>query len=164
MIILFSFLIALLVPLAVFAVCPVCTFAVGAGIGLAQCLCIDDVITGIWIGGLLVSLMAWTINWLNNKNIRFYGRKILVVILYYGIAIFPLYIKELIGHELNQLWGIDKILLGVSIGSVVFFISVILYDHLKRNNENKAYFPLQKVVMPILSLLLVSVIFYFLTK
>ena len=32
------------------AICPVCTVAVGAGIGLSRWLGIDDSITGLWIG------------------------------------------------------------------------------------------------------------------
>ena len=53
------------------AVCPVCTVAVGAGVGLSRWLGVDDLITGTWIGGLLVSMIWWTIDWLNKKNIRF---------------------------------------------------------------------------------------------
>ena len=34
------------------AVCPVCTVAVGAGLGLAEWLGIDDSISGLWIGAL----------------------------------------------------------------------------------------------------------------
>lgn len=30
------------------AVCPICTVAVGAGVGLSRCLGIDDSITGLW--------------------------------------------------------------------------------------------------------------------
>jgi len=51
----------------VLAVCPLCTVAVGAGVGLSRWLGIDDVITGLWIGGLIVSLIAWSENWLDKK-------------------------------------------------------------------------------------------------
>ena len=56
----FSFLLtAFIVPVA-FAVCPVCTVAVGAGLEGARLLGVDDVITGIWAGGLTLSLFFWT--------------------------------------------------------------------------------------------------------
>lgn len=153
-----------LVATSVFAVCPFCTFAVGAGIGLAQYFGIDDTITGMWIGGFIVSLISWTISWLDKKNIYFYGRKILVTVIYYCIIIVPFYIYRIMGHELNKLWGMDKILLGVIIGSIVFFIGATSYQILKERNNNHAYFPFQKVVMPILPLIILSIIFYYLTK
>ena len=42
------------------AVCPVCTVAVGAGLEGMRLLGVDDVITGIWAGGLTLSLFFWT--------------------------------------------------------------------------------------------------------
>lgn len=147
-----------------FAVCPICTIAVGAGIGLAQWLGIDDTITGLWVGGLTVSLIAWTINWLNKHNIRFIGRKPLIVIFYYAIIIWPLSHKGVIGHALNKLWGIDKLVLGIIIGSILFLIGSLWYEQMKRKNNNRAYFPLQKVVMPIAPLIVFSGIFYFITN
>jgi hypothetical protein len=147
-----------------FAVCPLCTFAVGAGIGLAQYFGIDDTISGIWIGGFIVSLIAWTIHWFDKKNVRFYGRKILITMLYYGITIAPLYSSGVMGHILNKLWGIDKILLGIMVGSIAFFSGNIWYILLKKNNNDKAYFPFQKIVMPVSPLIVLSIIFYYLTK
>jgi len=146
------------------AICPICTVAVGAGVGLAQWFGIDDIITGIWVGGLTVSLIGWTINWFNKKNIRFYGRKILIILFYYGIIVIPLYYKGLIGHPLNKLWGIDKLLLGIIIGSIAFFAATVWYFILKKNNNDHAYFPFQKIIMPVSCLILLSMIFYFIAK
>lgn len=160
----FTGLTSLLTSTAVFAVCPICTFAVGAGIGLAQYLGIDDTITGVWVGGLIVSMIAWTIHWLDKKNVHFYGRKISLIIAYYCITIIPLYTYGIMGHELNKLWGVDKILLGIIIGSAVFFIGLISHNLLKKQNNDKSYFPFQKVVMPVLPLIILSVFFYYLTK
>ena len=146
------------------AVCPVCTVAVGAGLGLSRWLGIDDTITGIWIGGLTVSLIGWTINWLNKKNIVFYGRKIAITLGYYALIIGPLYYQEIIGHELNKLWGVDKLILGVITGSLGFLSFALWYEKLKQKNNGHAYFPLQKVAMPVGILAILSLIFYFLTK
>lgn len=146
------------------AICPVCTIAVGAGVGVSRWLGIDDGITGIWIGALTASLIGWTINWLNHKNIRFYGRKILVTIIYYGAILIPLYYTKIIGDPLNTAFGIDKLILGIIIGTFTFLFSVIWYKNLKENNNNRAYFPFQKVIMPVVILLLLSAVFYCLTK
>ena len=147
-----------------FAICPVCTIAVGAGIGLSRWLGVDDTVTGLWVGALIVSSIMWTINWMNKKNYRFKGRKILITVGYYLIIIVPLYWKGIIGHPFNRIWGVDKIVFGTIIGSIVFLASVLWYDDLKKKNNGKAYFPYQKVAMPVGFLAIFSAIFYFITK
>lgn len=146
------------------AVCPICTVAVGAGVGFSRWLGIDDTITGLWIGGLIVSMGMWTINWLEGKKIKFKGIKMLVMLGYYLVTIMPLYQMGIMGHPFNVLWGVDKLLLGILIGSVVFLFSSFWYIQLKAANKGHAYFPFQKVVMPIVFLTLSSFLFYFLSK
>lgn len=146
------------------AVCPVCTIAVGAGIGLSRYLGIDDTITGLWIGGLTVSFIIWTLTFFDKKKIHFPGKKLITLLGYYLLIIIPLYLTGIAGHPLNTLWGIDKLLLGTAIGSIAFFSGSLCYDYLKRKNNNRAYFPFQKVVMPIIPLIILSIIFYFLIK
>jgi len=146
------------------AVCPVCTIAVGAGVGFSRWLGIDDMISGLWIGGLTVSLIMWTIEWLNKKNIKFKGKNLLTFILYYLLIVMPLFYFDIMGHPLNKVWGVDKLLLGIIFGSVFFYLGSFYYEYLKKKNNDKAYFPYQKVVMPVSSILILSIIFYFITK
>ncbi len=148
----------------VLAVCPVCTVAVGAGVGLSRYLGIDDTIAGLWIGGLVVSMIMWTLNWLQKKNYIFKGKEILVSFIYYGLIIVPLFHMEIMGHPFNTMWGMDKLLLGIIIGSIFFFLGGVWYFYLKKKNSGHAYFPFQKVVMPIAPLIILSIFFYFLTK
>ncbi len=157
----FSFL---ALPIAAQAVCPVCTIAVGAGVGLSRWLGIDDSITGIWIGGLIVSFIMWTIRWLEKKNIQFRGRDTVTILAFYVLTISPLYFTDILGHPLNKFWGIDKLILGVVFGSIFFFFGDKLCCYLKNRNNGKAHFPFQKVVLPIIPLLILSIIFYFITK
>ena len=146
------------------AVCPVCAIAIVAGLGLSRWLGIDDTVSGLWIGAIIVALIIWTIDWLNKKNINFSYKKTSVVLVYYLLVIVPLYFYHIIGHPYNKLWGIDKLLLGMTIGSVVFYAGEAGYVYLKKKNDNKAHFPFQKVVMPVLPLIILSVAFYFITK
>jgi hypothetical protein len=143
------------------AVCPVCTVAVGAGLGLAEWLGIDDSISGLWIGALIVSMSIWTINWLNRKNIRFKGRKILVFLAYYAIIILPLWFKGKIGHPFNKLCGIDKLLFGIILGSVLFVAAAALHSYLRKKNGGKSYFKGQKIAVPMALLLIASIILYY---
>ena len=145
------------------AMCPVCTVGVIAGLGLSRWLGIDDTVSGIWIGGLLMSLTGWTVNWLESKKWNFKGSPFVCAIMYYGLVIWPLYTKEIIGHPFNTFWGIDKLVLGIIIGSIFFCAGAILYKYFKKKN-GKAHFPFEKVVLPISPLVILSIVFYFLTK
>jgi hypothetical protein len=147
------------------AVCPVCTIAVAGGIELSRWFKVDDTISGVWIGGLIVSLSLWLIDWLKKKNIKFIFDKILVFIAFYIIVVLPLYWMKFIGlPNCAKLWGYDKLIVGIVFGSIAFAIGFWLNNWLKKRNNNKVYFPFQKVVLPILFLIIASVIFYFITK
>ncbi|MFH0930066.1 MAG: hypothetical protein V1814_02330 [Candidatus Moraniibacteriota bacterium] len=148
-------------PKITFAVCPVCTVAVGAGLGLAEWLGIDDSISGLWIGALIVSMSIWTINWLNRKNIRFKGRKILVFLGYYAIIILPLWLKGQIGHPYNRLCGIDKLLWGIILGTILFTAGILFHNYIRKKNGDVSYFKGQKIVAGILPLIIASIILYF---
>ncbi|TSC94227.1 MAG: Uncharacterized protein CEN87_578 [Parcubacteria group bacterium Licking1014_1] len=145
-----------------YAVCPVCVVAVGAGLGMSRWLGIDDLISSMWIGALLVSLSAWTIIWLSKKGLNFKYSKVVIPLVYYLFAIAPLYYYNIIGHSLNTIFGIDKIIFGTVVGTIIFMASLRLHNYLKRKNNFKSYFPYQKVVLPIFILLILSVVFYFL--
>jgi len=164
-ILLFSSLFFLFSAKTSLAVCPICTIAVGAGIGFSRWLGIDDVITGLWLGGLIVSLISWTLNWLQKKKINFAGKKIVTVLAYYILVFAPLYFfTDILGHAFNRLLGIDKILLGTALGSITFLLTTLWYEFLKRKNNNHAHFPFQKIAMPVGALLILSLVFFFITK
>ncbi len=132
--------------------CAVCTVAVGSCVGLARYLKIDDRITGVWVGALMVSLIAWTIHYLDKKNIRFKGRKILTTVLWYAFVIVPFYFTGIMGSPINKCWGIDKLLFGIILGSIIFIVANKLL--------RKSYFHLQKVIVPVSLLAIASLIIY----
>jgi len=146
------------------AVCPVCVVAVGAGFGFSRYLGVDDVVSSIWIGALLASLSIWTVVWMVKKGYGFKYDKIVVWASYYLLTLSPLYWTDLVGHPQNKIFGIDKIIFGAAVGTIVFLLAVRLHNHLKIKNGGKSYFNYQKVVVPLLSLILTSTIFYILLK
>ncbi len=161
-----SFLITggILFALSARAICPVCVVAVGAGVGIAEEFGVDDTIIGLWIGALIIAMAWWTVNWFIQKNWCFKGCGSLTFLGYYLLISWPLYSGGLIGKELNVLWGIDKLLLGILLGSILFYLSSASYFYLKERNGGRAYFPFQKVAMPLGALAITSAIFYFLTN
>lgn len=146
------------------AVCPVCTIAICAGIGFSRWIGIDDSISGIWIGGLVVSLIVWALSWFNKKGIHFMFRGIIVSAIFYLLTILPLYFMNIIGHPLNKIWGVDKILFGTVVGTFIFLLGVLLNNLLKKRNQGRPFFPYQKVVFPVSFLIITSLIFHFIIK
>lgn len=145
------------------AVCPVCTVAVGAGVGLAEYLGIDDTITGLWIGALTVSLSMWTINWFAKKDKTQKWIPGTTYLGYYLLVVAPLFFMKSVFHPFNTLWGINKLILGIILGSLIFYSCSKLYEYMK-NKNGKAHFPFEKVAIPVLSLSIISFIFYIITK
>lgn len=152
---------ALALPVKTLAVCPVCTVAVAGGVGLCRYLGISDLISGVWIGGLIVSMIIWFLSWLDKKNIRFKLRRILTAVVFYVLVVAPLHWTNIVGHPLNKIWGIDKLLFGIIAGSLAFCLAILLDKFLRAKNQQKVYFPFQKVIIPLLFLIIVSLIFQF---
>jgi hypothetical protein len=163
----FSFLFVcslFLFPAKALAVCPVCTVVVGAGVGLSRYLGIDDTISGLWIGGLVLSSGLWLDSFFARRKINFPKRTFLSVVIFYLFVIPPLYFSKMIGHPLNTILGVDKLLLGISVGSILFLEAALFDKILRKRNQGKVYFYYQKVVLPVAFLLFFSFVFYFVTK
>ena len=149
---------------AVKAICPLCTVTVIAATGLSRWLGIDDVISGLWIGGVTVSLIVWTLDYLGKKDWRFKYDIPAVSLGYYILIYASLLLGDLVFHPKNTLWGIDKLILGTIIGSIFFLAAVLGYEYLKKKNDGKAHFPYEKVALPVGALLALSGVFYLITK
>lgn len=145
------------------AICPVCTVTVVAATGLSRWLGIDDVITGLWIGGVTVSMIVWTLDYMDKKKWRFKNDTPVISLAYYILIYGSLLYGDLVFHPGNTFLGIDKLIFGIILGSLFFLGAVYAYEYLKKKN-GKAHFPYEKVAMPVGTLAALSLIFYFITR
>jgi hypothetical protein len=143
-------------------VCPVCTVAVAAGVGVLREFGVDDLVTGMWFGALIVSSIAWMINWLDKKNIHFLFRKILVIVVFYALFILPLYPLKILGIAGNTVFGIDRLLFGVILGTIIFIFAMLADKYLRTLNETKVMIKWQKVIIPLVFLTIASIIVHLL--
>lgn len=143
-------------------VCPVCVVAIGAGLGLSRWFGIDDIISSIWIGALLTALILWTLMWMKSKRWNFQDDGVVITIAYILLTFIPLYYAGIVGHPLNKIWGLDKIIFGSTVGTIAFFVGHWINLYLKKNNNGKALFPYQKVVLPVVALIITSLTAYLL--
>jgi hypothetical protein len=145
--------------------CPVCTVAVGIGLGLSRWLGIDDTVSGLWIGAFIVSLSAVTATFLH-KYIHLSHKLLtfLSFILYLAFTVIPLWYAGVIGHPLNTIFGTDKLIFGISAGVIIFYAAHGLHLGLKKKNNNKVFFPFQKVFIPVWILLIASIVLFLMTR
>jgi hypothetical protein len=140
--------------------CPVCVVAIGAGLGFSRWFGIDDVISSVWIGALLVSLISWTLSYMRKKGWNFHDDGIIITLAYFVFTYIPLYYAGIVGHPQNQIWGLDRIIFGSLIGVCIVYIGHWLHAYLKKVNHGKSFFDYQRVAVPVAVLLLTSLILW----
>ena len=146
----------------VYAICPVCTIAVGAGLGLSRYFGIDDAVSSIWIGGLILSSSFWFFDWVSKKKPKLHTTyyMLLITLGMYAFVLIPLWFSDIIGHPFNTILGIDKIIFGTALGSIMFLVGMWA-DKRVRKMKGKQLFQYQKVVLPVISLVITSLVIYY---
>ncbi len=139
-----------------YAQCPICVITVGGGLLIAKKLGIDDLLISIWISGLNTAIAFWIANSIKKKILN---NPILWSVFLFITSILYFYYSKQMGHLGNTLFGIDKILLGMTIGMLAIFLANIIDMVVRKNNKGKVLFPYQKVVVPLFLLLVFTLIF-----
>lgn len=162
-----SFLIVMIMLIAISSnawanpACAVCTIAVGASLEIARSLGVDDSVVGVWAGALLVMIGFWTIRWFDKKNWNFKGRDFWLIIISVAMIGF-MYMGELnYTPQPILVFYLDPFLFSSLVGALVMYYSSEFYQWMKAKNGGHAHFPFEKVVVPVVALLLVSVYFYY---
>lgn len=140
--------------------CPVCTIAIGASLGIAKKIGIEDSIVGLWAGALLALLGYWTIVFFDKRNWHFRGRDFLLMLISVSMIGF-IYISE-VPYTPVVIWNIfylDPILFSAVLGVFIFIYSEKLYEWMKCRNGGHAHFPFEKVVLPVVFLFAASLYF-----
>ncbi len=141
-------------------VCPVCVVAIGAGLGFSRWFGIDDVVSSVWIGAFMIAIISWTLDYMKKKKWSFTDDGIVITLAYVLLTYIPLYYAGIVGHPLNQIWGLDKIIVGSVMGFIVLYLGHWFNLYLKKQNNGKVFFPYQRVVVPVIFLLVTSFILY----
>ena len=160
-VLLFTFYI-LFVPTTL-AQCPVCVVTVGGGMLIAQKLGVDDVLAGIWISALNTAISFWMANGMKSKALRpkFLHNPWLFSLIMFLFTLAYFQFTDQIGVATNKLLGMDKIILGQTVGLLAMFVGNFIYGFTKYRNDNKALFPYSKVVFPFGTVLLITLFFKF---
>jgi hypothetical protein len=150
---------ALFFPKTALANCPVCIVTVGGGLILAEKLGIDTLLVSIWIAGLNTAISFMIADKIKKPGIWKNGY--LWSLIFLATALGYVYWTGQAGSG-NNLWGIDKSLLGMSLGTGIFFGTIRLDKFIRTKRKGKVLFYYQKVIIPLAGLLLATIVFNFL--
>lgn len=151
----------LFIPTA-YAQCPVCIVTVGGGLIIAKKLGIDNLITAIWISGLNVAISFWFVSFV--KKPKFLQNPFLWTALLFGSTYWYLAATNQMYHKNDTFMHVDKVLVGLLVGSLVWLLGIGVDKLIRKYNSNKVLFPYQKVIVPLSLLLVTSGIFSILIK
>lgn len=140
----------------VYANCPVCIVTVGGGLLIAKKLGIDDLLVSIWISGLNTAIAFYIASRIKK---RIWRNPIIWALSFYILTIIYLGFTKQLGHPKNIFLGIDKIFFGMTLGIAVFLISVFIDKLIRYKNGGKVIFYYQKVIIPVVLLILVTIVF-----
>jgi len=148
-----------------FAHCPLCTLATGAAVATARWYGVDDLIVSTFIGGVIISTGYWANNWLNKRSKgKGYVKLQLPILLLvsYLTVVLSLYFSGFFGSTNPNflLFGIDKLFIGATVGSVATVAAFTLHDTLRKRNGNKNYLPFQAIVLAFVFLAAAVGMFY----
>lgn len=137
--------------------CAVCTVGVAVGLEVARNLGVDDGVIAVWAGALLALIGYWTILWFDKKGWNFKFRNSLLMILSLSM-IFGVYIKDLqYTPKPILIFYMDPFLFCTICGALILIYSSVFYQWMKAKNGGHAHFPFEKVVLPIVALVIASV-------
>lgn len=145
----------------VYAQCPVCIVTVGGGMLFAQKLGIDDFLVSLWISGLNTAISFWLAPKIKN---RILGSPIVFSLLMLGFTLFYFKFTGQIGFVANKILGLDKIIFGQILGLLIMFFGIFIDRYSRKLNNDKILFPYQKVVFPVGTLLIFTLLFKLLFK
>ncbi|MFA7301707.1 MAG: hypothetical protein WC069_05330 [Candidatus Shapirobacteria bacterium] len=141
-----------------YAQCPVCIVTVGGGMLIAKKLGIDDLLVSVWISALNTAIAFYLAP---KIKYRLLNNPWILSFLLFATTLIYFQTSGQLMHSKNQLLGIDKIILGQTLGMFTMFIGNFIYGFTKYKNEGKALFPYSKVIFPVGLVLVISLVFKF---
>ena len=146
---------------AAYAQCPVCIVTVGGGMFLAKKLGVDDFLVSLWISGLNTAISFWLAPKIKNKILK---NPIIFSLLMLGLTLFYFIYSDQTGSPDNKIMGLDKLIFGQILGLLIMFLGIFIDRYSRKLNNGKILFPYQKVVFPVGSLIIFTLLFKLIFK
>lgn len=139
---------------------PLCPIGLIGGMALARWLGVSDFVLGLWIGALLISVSVVTVKWLAKYGKDFKGSFWVIFLLTLGFTVYAVR-GQLAWSGPGLMLGLPAVITGMIAGAVcIFGIDFINKAFIFKNN-GKVYFLYQKLIVPLVGILIVSLLVHF---
>lgn len=139
--------------------CAVCTVAIGASLSIARSMGVDDCVVGVVSGAMMAILGYWLIRFFDKKGWDFPARNPILMAASVASIGF-VYLGEMTYQPgIIGFLYIDSFLFANLIGAATFILAMKFYEWMKYKNGGHAHFPFEKVVVPVLAVIIMAWIF-----
>ncbi len=150
-------------PIKASAFCPLCMVATGTITGILRYLGVDDAIVGLWLGAFTLSSVLMLNKFLIKRGKKIKFQLPLIFIGSYALLLSTLYWADLL-NPYNKILGINKIIFGMIIGSLLILAGHNIDRFLRKQNQDKIFISHQKMIVAMGLLIIFSFIFYFIIQ
>ena len=149
----------LIFPVVTLAHCPLCVAGAGAGLTLTRWVGVDDSISGVWLAALLGATSFWSESLIKRRELRPKLRP-LIFIGIFAATVWSFYKFNLV-IRMSQILGLDKLIFGMVVGGVAFYLVDVIDDFIIKR-KGKVFFPYQRIIVTLGSMLVLSLAVYIL--
>jgi len=136
---------------------PVCAIGIASGLGISSWLGISDITLGLWIGALILSASIQFDIFLNKKGKSFPFSFWVIFLSSWVLSFLPILIN-LDKYTSCIICGFPEVICGSIVGILILFLIDKVNLFVIDKHDKKVYFYYQKVIIPIIGLIIASII------
>ena len=136
---------------------PVCAIGIASGLAISRWLGIDDLTLGLWIGALILSFSIQFNVFLGKKGKSFPFSFWVIFLGTYALSFLPI-LKTITSDPSCNILGFPRVICGSVLGSLMLFLVDKVNLFVIDKHNKKVYFYYQKVIIPIIALIILSMI------
>lgn len=136
---------------------PICAIGIASGLGIFRWLGIDDITLGLWMGALILSVSIQLNIFLSKKGKSFPFSFWVIFIGTYFLSFLPI-LKTITSDPPCNVFGFPRIICGSILGTLTLFLIDKVNNLIINKHNKKVYFYYQRVIIPIIGLIIVSMI------
>jgi len=137
---------------------PICAIGIASGLGISRWLGIDDLTLGLWIGALILSLSVQFNIFLSKKGKNFPFSFWVIFGGTWLLSFLPI-LKTITSDPSCNLFGFPRVICGSVLGALTLFLVDKTNNFIIDKHSKKVYFYYQRVIIPIIALIIISIIF-----
>ena len=136
---------------------PICAVGIASGLGISRWIGIDDLTLGLWIGALILSFSIQFNIFLGKKGKSFPFSFWVIFGGTWTLSFLPI-LKTLTQDPSCNIFGFPRIICGSILGALTLFLVDKANNLMIKKHNKKVYFYYQRVIIPIIGLIIVSMI------